>query len=566
VAWWILQNLLVTTVLAAVVALVCRFGRVGPVARHAVWVLVLVKFVTPPIVEWPWAVPDVLGVHVADTPLVYQSGASGARLEIDNAPLADGPAAPSKSGIAAATWSSGPAAPRMDTVLWPWLIGAWATGSGVLLLIEGFRLARLARAVRAAAPADEAIVHRVRVLSAELGLRRVPVLGMTGLSSPAVWCLGRPRLLWPAELPADSSDACIDGLIVHELAHVTRRDHVVGWIELVASVIWWWNPFFWLVRSALREQAELACDAWVISALPNGRRAYAESLLALSAAIVQGWTPPAGAAVIGIGARSRRVLERRLVMIMKGRSSRRLSFVGLVGLAILAGATLPVWAIAPQQAPPPPVPVVEPQVPSPRAPAPSVVAPHQVPAPPAPVAHVPPTAVPHVAPASSVSHMPAPAAQQVPPPPPPPPPPTPTPAKPSTARPAPMPAPPTPPTPAGAAPSRTVVRRPDSQTYTVVATPQSASVRGYVYRFAHTPLPAEGEALLKSFETDRDAIQKEADKKIEARRAEMEKALKALQDQFAKDGKLDEAVAIRDYLRAMASGARPGTVIRRQSR
>ena len=72
-------------------------------------------------------------------------------------------------------------------------------------------------------------------------------------------------------------------LLLHELAHVKRRDHIVGWIELVAGIVWWWNPLFWFVRSALREQAELACDVWVITTLPNGRRAYAESLLALSA-------------------------------------------------------------------------------------------------------------------------------------------------------------------------------------------------------------------------------------------------------------------------------------------
>jgi beta-lactamase regulating signal transducer with metallopeptidase domain len=73
---------------------------------------------------------------------------------------------------------------------------------------------------------------------------------------------------------------------VHELAHGKRRDHGVVWIELAAGVIWWWNPVFWHVRSRLREQAELSCDAWVISALPHGRRAYAESLLARCAPAV----------------------------------------------------------------------------------------------------------------------------------------------------------------------------------------------------------------------------------------------------------------------------------------
>src|SRR5215472_1073151 len=57
--WWALQDLVITAMLAGVVWVVCRLGRVGPVARHAMWVVVLVKMLTPPLVTWPWAVPQV---------------------------------------------------------------------------------------------------------------------------------------------------------------------------------------------------------------------------------------------------------------------------------------------------------------------------------------------------------------------------------------------------------------------------------------------------------------------------------------------------------------------------
>ena len=154
--------------------------------------------------------------------------------------------------------------------------------------------------------------------------------------------------MWPSDLGQnlgnDVTDACVDGILVHELAHIKRRDHLIGWIELAAGVVWWWNPLFWSVRSALREQAELACDAWVISALPNGRRAYAESLLALSGATLLN---PSMAAV-GIRPTSRRVLERRLVMIMKGRVPLRLPVAGVFTIALIAAATLPAWATGQQ--------------------------------------------------------------------------------------------------------------------------------------------------------------------------------------------------------------------------
>src|SRR6185436_5006182 len=54
-AWWILQNMVIAGVLAALVWVICRIGRVGPVGRHALWLLVLLKLITPPLVVWPWA-------------------------------------------------------------------------------------------------------------------------------------------------------------------------------------------------------------------------------------------------------------------------------------------------------------------------------------------------------------------------------------------------------------------------------------------------------------------------------------------------------------------------------
>ena len=333
-AWWIFQNLVSTAALAVIVAALCRFTRIGPVARHALWVLVLVKFVTPPLVVWPWAAPDPFGLaaRVAET-----------RTAVHGLALPPQPSTGSRFSSPLVEDIASPAAP---VSIWPWIFGLWIAGSLAVLAIEIARVARMARRVRTPHSVDPAVIQRAAELSAQLALRPVPVVGVAGRDAPAVWGLGRPRLLWPSELAADASDACIDGLLLHELAHIKRRDHLVGWIELAAGVAWWWNPVFWQVRSALREQAELACDAWVISQLPDGRRAYAESLLTLSGPEVRG-VPPV--AVMGIRAGSRRLLERRLVMIMKGRSAVRLPRAGTLSLGLLALATLPAWATSVHQ-------------------------------------------------------------------------------------------------------------------------------------------------------------------------------------------------------------------------
>src|SRR5688572_13415317 len=80
-AWWIFQSFVTTAALAALVAVVCRFGRIGPVARHALWVLVLVKFVMPPLVVWPWPAPDPLSLARNESPEI------GRELAADDGPL-----------------------------------------------------------------------------------------------------------------------------------------------------------------------------------------------------------------------------------------------------------------------------------------------------------------------------------------------------------------------------------------------------------------------------------------------------------------------------------------------
>src|SRR5688500_8994361 len=83
VLWWLLENALVSAALAAVVALMCRPLWHRPAVRHALWVVVLVKILTPPVVAWPWSLanpletPDRAGFDGGGVP----AGANAAGLE-----------------------------------------------------------------------------------------------------------------------------------------------------------------------------------------------------------------------------------------------------------------------------------------------------------------------------------------------------------------------------------------------------------------------------------------------------------------------------------------------------
>jgi beta-lactamase regulating signal transducer with metallopeptidase domain len=101
-----------------------------------------------------------------------------------------------------------------------------------------------------------------------------------GKLSPMLWTLGgSPRLILPADLLAGLTAEQRATLLVHELAHLHRRDHYVRWLELVTMALYWWHPVVWWARYELREAEELCCDAWVVWALPGAGRTYAEALL-----------------------------------------------------------------------------------------------------------------------------------------------------------------------------------------------------------------------------------------------------------------------------------------------
>jgi len=77
-----------------------------------------------------------------------------------------------------------------------------------------------------------------------------------------------PRILLPRDLWAELSEEQRDTLLLHELAHLRRRDHWVRRLELVVLGLYWWLPVAWWACRCLHEAEEECCDAWVIEQFP----------------------------------------------------------------------------------------------------------------------------------------------------------------------------------------------------------------------------------------------------------------------------------------------------------
>jgi beta-lactamase regulating signal transducer with metallopeptidase domain len=234
-----------------------------------------------------------------------------------------------------------PAAPRtllvlrlldQPRVLLPAL---WAAGAALVLgwlatgLLRARALAR--RAVPVTDPDWLDLADRVR---RQLGLRRVVSLRrVPDAVVPMTFGWRRPVVLLPADADAWSASRRRH-VLLHELAHVRRRDWPGQVLAQVALALWWWQPLAWLAVRELRRSREEACDDQVLAA---GSRAseYADHLLAIAASRGAGL---AGAAALAMARRSQ--LEGRLLAVLEqGRPrvgpGRRHAVAGSVTAALL---------------------------------------------------------------------------------------------------------------------------------------------------------------------------------------------------------------------------------------
>jgi beta-lactamase regulating signal transducer with metallopeptidase domain/Tol biopolymer transport system component len=113
-----------------------------------------------------------------------------------------------------------------------------------------------------------------------LRLRRLPrVVVSQRVESPAVFGVFRPVLLLPARGTEDLSPREAEHILLHELAHLKRRDLQVHACCIALQVIYWFNPLLYLVRRQLQHLRELCCDATVAGILKEGTKDYCQTLL-----------------------------------------------------------------------------------------------------------------------------------------------------------------------------------------------------------------------------------------------------------------------------------------------
>ncbi|MEM6458084.1 MAG: M56 family metallopeptidase [Planctomycetota bacterium] len=152
-------------------------------------------------------------------------------------------------------------------------------GGGVVLLTGRllYGLRKAARLTRDAAAADPACVRRVGSAAARLGVTPPPVRVSGRVASPCVVGVRRPVLLLPRH---DAAPPAVwpDEVLLHELAHVRRRDGLWSVVSYLVRAWFWVVPPAWALPGRVAATAEHACDAVVCGHTREPGR-YADLLL-----------------------------------------------------------------------------------------------------------------------------------------------------------------------------------------------------------------------------------------------------------------------------------------------
>lgn len=100
-----------------------------------------------------------------------------------------------------------------------------------------------------------------------------------GLETPFVMGVLRPQIYLPANLSMEERSF----ILLHEQAHIQRKDPLLKFIGFVALCIHWFNPLVWAAFYFMSADMETACDERVLDRMGEGvREAYSTALLRLS--------------------------------------------------------------------------------------------------------------------------------------------------------------------------------------------------------------------------------------------------------------------------------------------
>ena len=165
------------------------------------------------------------------------------------------------------------------------VFGIWLIGALSLTIYTITLTARMRRILKNGAKVtDVGAIGLFEECKLALNIKSTPVLIESSvIRSPMAAGTLRPHIILPSGIVTELSQEKLRFFIIlHELAHLQRKDIYVNWITTLLQIFHWFNPLMWYAFNQMREDRELACDANVLSVLkPDEYKSYGDAIICL---------------------------------------------------------------------------------------------------------------------------------------------------------------------------------------------------------------------------------------------------------------------------------------------
>ncbi|MEX0728327.1 MAG: M56 family metallopeptidase [Planctomycetaceae bacterium] len=270
-----------STLLAVVVAGVAWWmKRASPASRYWLWQILILKILIMPlwVVAIPWPNSDVPRAPLTpNAPRVLTRTSARDSLAIEEmAPLSD-----EQISRNAPPGDLSDESENLSAVSWPtWFLVIWTVGFLGQCARIVYHWARLKRVLRNASSPDERLDALVREAAHKLNVAGMIRTVLTEFTiSPFVCGVIRPTLVFSKEVVTSLSDAQLRSVLLHELAHVKRKDLLFGWIPEICRLVWFFHPAVHYAVYRMRLECELACDQLAMLHSGSSSGDYADTLI-----------------------------------------------------------------------------------------------------------------------------------------------------------------------------------------------------------------------------------------------------------------------------------------------
>lgn len=120
---------------------------------------------------------------------------------------------------------------------------------------------------------------RLKEFATKIGVSRPVKLLQSGIAKvPMVIGHLKPVILIPIGLVTALSQEEVEAILLHELAHIYRKDYLVNLLQYLMEIIFFFNPPVLWLSALIREERENCCDDIVISQT-NDKKNYIQALI-----------------------------------------------------------------------------------------------------------------------------------------------------------------------------------------------------------------------------------------------------------------------------------------------